>query len=174
MVPVQTRNTGPRATAVVLQRSNATADPAAEIVPWTGFSLLMALAGLFLFVAFPGGERAQAAELRVGPEAELEVVHALADLRRAIVAYRADHGVWPAQELVTRDPAQRFEAELLDSAPLAAPGPDKPLAAYLSGAGLPRNPVNGLSTVRVLGTQEPLPLEPDDRTAGSTPLGAVR
>lgn len=151
-------------------------DPEAEALPWTGLSLLVALAGLFLLIAFPGSERAAASARLLHPEQELEVVTALAQFRRALVSYRADQGAWPGAEGDT-DASTRslgagdawqawFERHVSSDVTRAGSGPLvvddlDPLVDFLPAGRVPVNVVNGLHSVRVLLPGERMPQRPD-------------
>lgn len=110
-------------------------DPEAETMRWTAISLLIALCGLFGVIALPDGESAQARERVLDREQGLGLVTALARVRREIVAHHATAGQWPR----------------------SGEGAGLELA-------LPTNPVNGLSTLRVLLPGESLPPAADGRS----------
>jgi hypothetical protein len=155
-----------------------TLDPAAEVLPWTGMSLLVALAGLFLLIAFPGGRPAQALDERLDREGELELLGALAELRRALVSHRAEHGSWPGEDAAraaapapaASDPWQRFFDRHFGPGQVLARNAGlelalaESLAPRLPGRQLPRNPANGLRSLRVLAPGESMPARPDGRT----------
>lgn len=173
------RESSPESGSGAIPTRVAYVDPEAEVLPWTGLSLLVALAGLFLLIAFPGSDRAAAAEQALdGPE-ELELVTALADFRRAVVAYRAEQGHWPGAGLPSspRPPAATgdasweawFERHVVAEVVHAQAGAEEGvalagLAAYLPDGVLPLNVANGLRTVRVLAPGERMPARPDGRS----------
>jgi hypothetical protein len=99
---------------------------------WTAVSLLIAICGLFLTIALPAGETAEARSPVLDREQEVDLLTALARLRRELVTHHAAWGQWPraGEGLALEQP-------------------------------LPVNPVNGLSTLRVLLPGESLPEVPD-------------
>ena len=109
---------------------------------------------------------------------------ALGELRAAVAEYRADHGAWPGIEPGEEGSGRGSEAWLQRHLTMAsdlegtvAPGLEErfPYGPYLA-YGIPENPANGLSDVRVLAPGERL----EDAADGSTgwiydPIsGAVR
>ena len=145
--------------------------PARPAEPLVQVMLCIVVAALLLLViALPmSGDSASEVEHRTSTT---ELRGALDAMRSAIGEYRYDHGRWPAQ--LDGDPpleelASRFEAQLTqssDGAGTTSPtrASTHPFGPYLVGATLPSNPINGLSSVRILGPLESWPLEPDGKS----------
>jgi type II secretory pathway pseudopilin PulG len=125
---------------------------------------------LLLVIALPmSGESASDAEHRTSAA---ELRSSLDALRSAIGEYRYDHGRWPVQldgELSLEALASRFESQLTqhtDASGATSPAraATHPFGPYLPAERLPANPINGLSSVRILGPLEPWPREPDGKS----------
>ncbi len=134
-------------------------------IPLTGIALVLAIAGLLLFMAVPN--RALDAGTLEARRVELELRVALGELRMAIDDYRRDHGSWPlAEEPVTRASEGARSAGFVDQLEVqeglprdAAAGPGNHYRPYLTH-GIPPNPLNGSARVRVLAPGESFPQEP--------------
>jgi hypothetical protein len=104
-----------------------------------------------------------------------ELHAALQKLRGAVGDYRFEHGAWPGMEIATASTSRATDARLslfeeqltsysdIDGATSAQSNPNCPLGPYLDGH-LPVNPIDGLSSVRVLNDAEEWPANPDDST----------
>lgn len=135
-------------------------------IPLTGIALVLAIAGLLLFMAVPT-RPLDAATLAV-QRAEVELRSALEELRSAIGEYRLDHDAWPAsdpdsasEDATSREDRFVRQLELFtDPAGHAASRrlSTHPLGPYLTH-GVPANPFGGSTRVRVL--------EPDEEFPGS-------
>jgi type II secretory pathway pseudopilin PulG len=145
---------------------------------WVRLTLVLVVSGLFGVIALPDKSGPDPAALRRREARAVREV--LADYREAIEAYRIDHGMWPGWEPDTawgddeshgRAACTEWFGHQLTQRTNAAGDTDldaasfenEALGPYLPG-GLPANPVNALTTVRVLGHDEPWPLVADDRT----------
>lgn len=137
--------------------------PQAEpTIPLTGIALVLAIAGLLLFMAVPN--RALDAGALEAQRVELELRVALGELRMAIDDYRRDHGSWPLAEgphartsEATRSAGFADQLELQEGSRRdPTPGSYRPYLTH----GIPPNPLNGSARVRVLDLREDFPAEP--------------
>ena len=147
--------------------------PDVPSIPWTGLALIVAIAGLLLLMAIP--DRARTPEELMIERAEIELRQRLESLRSAIADYHADHGVYPGLAPATDGTLspQEYDARWMerqlrmhsDDAGDVVPEHIRthPHGPYL-GQGVPRNPVNHLTTVKVLGRGESMPADADGTT----------
>jgi hypothetical protein len=136
---------------------------------WVQVTLCVVVAALLWFViSLPRRTAAVDDASRLAAARALHV--ALQKLRGAVSDYRFDHGEWPASSLAERGgwperpaPACAGPASSGDASPCGAtqPGEHLQLDAYLDGRVLV-NPIDGLSTVRILADQEDWPSSADD------------
>jgi hypothetical protein len=156
----------PRSAAVPRARAPGGPSP----IVWARVTLALVVAALIGVIALPDRTAPRTGAHEGDPEAALAV---LAGFRAAVEGYRIDHGEWPGWDpaggLGPRSAcAERLGRQLALPTDVAGesgsePGTDHPLGPYLEG-GPPVNPLNGLSTVRVLEPGEPWPLAADDGT----------
>jgi hypothetical protein len=152
--------------------SSVPRDPANAARVWCRISLGLAVSGLIAsaFLSPPEGAVAARSE---GPQrlaAERELESALSMLRWAVAAYRRDHGRWPGEPQAAPEPwVGRCSGEWSPSRLPYRSGPVTPpngawiaesIDAYL-GPGLPRNAINGLADLDVVGPREPMPASAD-------------
>jgi len=128
-------------------------------LPWTAFTVVLAVVGLLLFMAVP--VREPTVRERLAAQRERRAFVAQETLARAIEDYRADHGFWPgvpASEASSLAP-ERYDAVVLErqltqhsdarGATLpTAEGPHR-FGPYLPN-GVPANPTTGLRSFRIL------------------------
>ena len=139
-------------------------------IPLTGIALVLAIAGLLLFMAVPS--RPLDAASLAAERVEQEFDRALGELRGAISEYHGDHDVWPGAEpahvanavAAAGSPDARFVRQLelfTDESGTTMP---RRLSTHSFGPylthGVPVNPLNGSSRVRILGAGEQFPDEP--------------
>ncbi len=130
-----------------------------ESLPWTGLTLVVAVLGLLLFMAVPIGNPSPQELLQAQRERQAHI--ALESLRAAVEDYHNYHGVWPsARPEVARTlgppvhdtrwlerQLQMYTNSVGWTQP--APSPEFSFGPYLR-QGLPVNPMNGFSSVRIL------------------------
>jgi hypothetical protein len=141
-------------------------------MPLTGIALVLAIAGLLLFMAVPA--RPLDAASQAAQRAELELRRGLEELRGAIDEYRLEHGRWPGSAPPLGDPglaavtapdelwfARQLEL-FSDREGRTVPRrlATHPYGPYLTH-GVPLNPLNGSSKIRFLGPEEDFPLAPE-------------
>lgn len=115
-------------------------------IPLTGLALVLAITGLIFFMAVPQ-RPLDAAELAL-QRCEFELRLALEELRGALAEYHHDHDAWPGD-------SPRNSRGRGVGAQLPAP----PFGPYLP-EGVPRNPHNGSTRVRILAPGERMPEGP--------------
>lgn len=131
---------------------------------------LVVAALLLLVIALPMGS--QTASDVQEQSAVTELRGTLDALRSAVGEYRYDHGRWPGQTddaMPVHALASRVESQLTQCSDAAgATTPDRtqdhPFGPYLPTPRFPANPINGLSSMRILGAFEPWPLAADGST----------
>jgi len=138
---------------------------------WVKVTLFVVVVGLVLFsiaLPIPGPRRdAASAERR-----HVEVRLVLAEIRAVLADFRADHGIWPGQGLDGRgDPALLSDQLVRPTgrhgavlAPAEGGGRIERVLGPYTAAGVPANPINGLTSVRFLRADEPWPSEADGLT----------
>jgi type II secretory pathway pseudopilin PulG len=135
--------------------------PAQRAVRWQRLTLAIVVIVLLCLVALPQSERR--ARRRLATQEAWMVKEVLAEFRRGIQAYGLDHGRPPGFEAGAGGTAcaEALEQQLLLPTNRAGEwGPGYALGPYLP-EGLPANPINGHTSVRVLGSDEPWPLSAD-------------
>ena len=167
----------------IAQESNASAAPfvSPRRAPanrpgefWVQITICIVVTGLLLaIVALPKAGISRAQRERAWASRQLST--ALGSLRSAAHMYQFDHGLWPGAEPTldqhaneARASASAFERQMTmstDAAGRSLPqrSASHPYGPYLEG-GLPVNPINGLSTLRVLADTERWPAQPDGST----------
>jgi hypothetical protein len=136
---------------------------------WVQVTLCVVVAALLLFViSLPRRTSAVDDASRLAAARALHV--ALQKLRGAVSDYRFDHGEWPGSSLAQRaGPMEHAAPGCADPASSGSasrggatqPGEHLLLDGYLDER-VPVNPIDGLSTVRILGDQEDWPSSADD------------
>jgi len=154
-------------------------------IPWTGLTVIVAVAGLLLLMAIP--DLAPTPEELLAERAAIELRLEAESLRSAIADYHADHGCFPgrvppvgASFAPEELDARWFERQMRmhsDGEGHVVPQSllTHPHGPYLS-RGLPRNPVNHLATLRMLAKGESMPTHADGSTGWiyDPATGAVR
>ncbi|MCA8981300.1 MAG: hypothetical protein KDC14_14815 [Planctomycetes bacterium] len=141
-------------------------EPLSDTLPWTGVSVLLAIIGLLLFLAVP--ERPLSPDELEHQRLSAEVRLAYGRLRGAIEDYRTEHGRVPGTSPDGSIHTERdFRRQLLlhtDGEGHALPQAlgSHPFGPYLTGD-IPRNPLNGLTDVRIVNGRE-LSAEVDGRS----------
>lgn len=128
-----------------------------DTLPWTGVSVLLAILGLLLFLAVP--ERQLSPDELEHQRLSAEVRLSYGRLRGAIEDYRSEHGRVPGTSPDGSVHTERdFRRQLLlhtdlDGHALPQALESHPYGPYLWDE-LPRNPLNGLSDVRIVKDRE--------------------
>lgn len=148
-------------------RKSPSAAPADEepTIPLIGIALVLAIAGLLLFMAVP--DRPLDAAAQAALRAEFDLRQALAEMRGAIGNYREDHGTWPGfapgndEPLADEDWFVRQLELFTDDRGRTVPRrlATHPHGPYLS-RGVPANPFNGSTRVRILEADQEFPPRP--------------
>jgi hypothetical protein len=140
---------------------------------WVQITLCVIVAALLLVVAaipHPASQHVDGVDRRTR-----ELRLALADLRAAIADYELDHSTWPGRAPDAPGPAEIASSEWFERQLTGSTGPRGELleagadetaprfGPYLPFA-VPIDPINGLSTVRVLDANEPWPERADGTT----------
>jgi hypothetical protein len=153
---------------------NPPAAPTSNWVVWTMLGVTLATLGA---MAVPQRKPVPAL-LRLSPETierEQALVRAIEDWRLALQTYRTHHAVFPGHQPGRAggylhgpvDATRVLPQLLLSTNAWGMPGPigmsGFPHRPCLSN-GVPSNPINELSTLRVLGPQQAFPAQADDST----------
>lgn len=143
-----------------------TAKSAERVQLWVHATLFLAVAALLIFI----GTRSRPGRMHVWVEAERSVVElrlSLAELRAIISDYHIEHGAYPGCDANGAATPRWFEHEWQRAIARANAESDAHAVRLKNSnapGGVPRNPINGLATVRFLASSDPWPKLADDST----------